>query len=144
MNTPTAVREARWFWIPGIFGILLLLSLLLRWLPAALIRSHAPFGIGQVIAGDINLAWQAFLRTAVAYVLTALAFDHLIPIRWPTAFAIALAALLAEITAEVALGALFGIHAGIGIQLITSAVAYALTLTLSLTILDRLDRNSLY
>jgi len=142
MNAPTASREARWFWIPGLFGILLFLSLLLRWLPAAIIRSHEPFGMVQVLMGDAILAWKSFLRCATAYVLTALAFDYLVPIRWKTAIVIAVGAVVAEIAIEFSLSVPFGARAGVGIQLVGSALAYTLTLAVSLAILNRSARRS--
>ena len=82
MDTEPRLRESRWFWIPGIFAALLFIGLVLRWLPAALNKAHAPFGVGQIIGGDLILAWKSFLRGVVAYVLTALALDWLPPIRW--------------------------------------------------------------
>ena len=139
MTVPTATREARWFWIPGLFGILLFVSLLLRWLPAAISRSHQPFGLGQVITGDAILAWKSFLRCATAYILTALMFDYLVPIRWSTAWVIAVGALVAEITAEWVLSIAVGPNAGVSIQLVASALAYALTLALSSGILNDCD-----
>jgi hypothetical protein len=69
--------------------------------------------------------------------LTAVAFDWLTPIRWRTVFVIAVAALLGEIAAELVTSEIFGSHAGVAIQLIASAVAYSLTLTASIRILQR-------
>lgn len=136
-QTPTAAREARWFYIPGIFGALLFLSLLVRWWPAAVNQAHGGFGIAQVLTGDLILLWKSFQRCAIAYVLTAIAFDWLKPIRWTNAFVIAAGALFAEIAAESLIGRLFGSGVGVAAQLVTSAVAYALTLWTSLWILRR-------
>jgi hypothetical protein len=113
------------------------LGLLLRWLPASLNGIQEPFGMGRIVAGDLILAWKSCLRCAVAYVLTAVAFDWLMPIRWRTVLAIAAAAVLGEIVAELVTSILFGSHAGIAIQLIASAIAYSLTLTVSIQILQR-------
>jgi hypothetical protein len=83
------------------------LSLLIRWLPA------------------------------VAYVLTAIAFDWLTPIRWTDAFLIAIGALIAELIVESATGGLFGANSGVTVQLVASALAYAATMLISLQVLRR-------
>jgi hypothetical protein len=137
ITSPTAAREARWFSIPAMFAALMFLALILKWWPAAMSRAQEPFGLSQVIAGDLILAWKCFLRCAVAYVLTAIAFDWLTPIRWKDAVLIAIGAVIAELTAETLIGALLGATAGVGIQLIASAIAYAATMSISLWLLRR-------
>jgi hypothetical protein len=117
--------ESRWFWIPGIFAALLFVCLILRWLPVAIVRADNPYGVGQVVAGDLALAWKSFLRCAVAYVVTAIALDYLPPIRWRCAFAIAATALVTELVAEITTGALFGAHAGTWLQLTATGIAYS-------------------
>jgi hypothetical protein len=129
--------ESRWFWIPGIFGALLFVSVILRWLPAAIVRADNPYGLGQVVAGDLALAWKSFLRCAVAYVVTAIALDHLPPIRWRYAFAIAATAVVTEILAEIAAGALFGVHASTWVQLTATAIAYSFTVIVSVLAIEK-------
>jgi len=129
--------ESRWFWIPGIFGSLLFVSLILRWVPVAIVRADSPYGLGQVIAGDLVLAWKSFLRCAVAYVVTAIALDYLLPIRWRYAFAIAGTALVTEILAEIAAGAVFGVHAGTWVQLTATAIAYSFTVIVSVITIQK-------
>jgi hypothetical protein len=133
-------REARWFWIPGLFGVLLLISLALRWLPAALSTAHTPGGVAQVIAGDFILAWKSFLRAAVAYVLTALALDWLPAIRWRTVWIISVIALLGEVAAESITGAVVGVHAGLIVQLIATTLAYGAMLFASISIIENQSR----
>jgi hypothetical protein len=70
-------------------------------------------------------------------VLTAIAFDRLISIRWIEALLIAIAALIAEFVAESVTAGMFGTNAGVTVQLIASALAYAATLSISLWILRR-------
>jgi hypothetical protein len=94
-------RESRWFWIPAIFGLSMFVALILWWLPAALARPNGGLGVGQVIAGDMVLAWKAFLRCVVPYVVTIVALKWLPPIYWWQAFIVAAAALVVEIFAEV-------------------------------------------
>jgi len=137
ITSPTAAREARWFSIPAMFAALMFLVLIIKWWPGAVNRAQEPFGLSQVIAGDLILAWKCFLRCAVAYVLTAIAFDWLTPLRWRDAVLIALGALIAELTAEALTGALFGATAGVGVQLLASAIAYAATMSISLWLLRR-------
>jgi hypothetical protein len=120
--------ESRWFWIPGIFSALLFAALALRWLPAALSKSHEPLGVGPVIVGDVILAWNCFLRCAVAYILTGIAVDWLPPIRWRTALVISVVALLGEALAEVITAQIAGNHAGVTVQLIATALAYSAVL----------------
>jgi hypothetical protein len=136
MGTRSGASESRWFWIPGIFASLLFISLMLRWLPAALNNSHEPLGVGQIIAGDLVLAWKSFLRCAVAYVLTALALDWLPPIRWRTALAISAVSLPGEILTELVTADIFGENAGVAVQLIGSAIAYSATMFGSISILQ--------
>jgi hypothetical protein len=129
--------ESRWFWIPGIFGSLLFVSSFLRWLPAAIVRADKPYGLGQVVVGDFRLAWYSLLRCAVAYVVTAIALDYLPPIRWRYVFAIAAAALGMEIPAEIVSSALFGVHAGTWAPLIATAIAYAITVAVSIVVIEK-------
>jgi hypothetical protein len=97
--------------------------------------------VGQVIAGDIVLAWKSFLRCAVAYVVTALALDWLPPIRCRTALAISAVALLGEILAELVTADIFGDNAGVAVQLIASAVAYSLTMSTSISFIQHHSRS---
>jgi hypothetical protein len=129
--------ESRWFWIPGLFGVLLFVSFILWWLPAALLRARDAYGIGQVIAGDVTLAWRSFLRCGVAFGVTTLAIDHLPPIRWRQVFAVTAAALVAEVLAELAVVAFWGTDVGTGAQLAASVVAYAVTLGTSIAVIRR-------
>jgi hypothetical protein len=129
--------ESRWFWIPGIFGALLFVSLILRWLPAAIVRADKPYGLGQVVVGDLRLAWDSFLRCAVAYVVTAIAIDYLPPIRWRYAFAITAAALGMEVLAEIVASVLFGAHAATWVQLAATAIAYAFTVVVSTILIQK-------
>lgn len=129
--------ESRWFWIPSIFGALLFVSLILRWLPAAIVRADTPYGLGHVVVGDLRLAWYSFLRCAVAYIVTAIALDYLPPIRWRYAFAIAATALVMEILAEIVASALFGVHAGTWAQLIATAIAYSFTVVVSIMVIQK-------
>lgn len=132
--------ESRWFWIPGIFGVMLFVCLILRWLPAAIVRTENPYGVGPVIAGDVALVWNSFLRCAVAYVVTAFALDYLPPIRWRYAFVIAATALVTEFLAEIAAGALFGVHAGTWVQLTATAIAYSFTVIISVLAIQKWAR----
>jgi hypothetical protein len=125
-------KESRWFWIPGIFGALLFVSFVVRWLPAAIFHSHSPFGLAQVAVGDMSLAWRSFLRCAVAYIVTALALDYLPPIRWRHVMAIAATAVVMEILAELATADLFGAHAATWVQLVATTMAYSLVLALGM------------
>ena len=122
---------------------MLFISLMLRWLPAALNKSHEPFGVGQVIAGDFILAWKSFLRCTVAYVLTALALDWLPPIPWRTAFVISTVALLGEVLAELVTAEVFEASAGVAVQLVASAVAYSATMLGSISILRHHWRSAI-
>ena len=139
---PTAAREARWFYVPGILGGLLFLSMLLRWLPAAASRSHEAFGVAQAVTGDLILFWKSLLRCAVAYAVTAVAFDWLTPIRWRDAFFVAVGALLAEVVAELLTSTILSSDATVAIQLLVSAIAYAVTLSASRWVLHRRREQS--
>jgi hypothetical protein len=134
---PSQSSESRWFWIPSIFGALLFVSLILRWLPAAIVRADEPYGLGQVVVGDLRLAWYSFLRCAVAYVVTAIALDYLPPIRWRYAFAITATALAMEVLAELIASALFGVHAATWVQLTATAIAYAFTVVVSIIVIQK-------
>jgi hypothetical protein len=129
--------ESRWFWVPGLFGVLLFVSLIFWWLPAASVRARDAYGLSQVLAGDLALAWKSFLRCAVAYGITAVAIDSFPPIRWSQAFAVTSAALAAEVLAEWAAAAFWGAAAGTGAQLAASAVAYSITLATSIAVIRR-------
>jgi hypothetical protein len=119
------------------FGALLFAGLFLRWLPVAIVRAETPYGLGQVVVGDLKLAWYSFLRCAVAYVVTAIALDYLPPIRWRYAFAIAATALVMEILAEIVTADLLGVHAGTWVQLIATAIAYSITVAVSIMAIDK-------
>jgi hypothetical protein len=129
--------ESKWFWVPGLFGALLFVTLILRWLPAASVRARDAYGLGQVIAGDLALAWKSLLRCAVAYGVTTLAIDILPPIRWREVLAVTFAALVAEVLSELAAAAFWGADAGTGVQLAASAVAYSITLATSIAVIRR-------
>jgi hypothetical protein len=129
-------------WIPGLFGTLLFVTLMLRWLPAALSKSHDPFGTGQVFAGDLILAWKSFLRCAVAYVITAISLDWLPLIRWRTALAISAIALLGELLTELVAAEVFGDNAGLAVQLTAAAIAYSATMLGSISILQHHSRSA--
>src|ERR1700733_13858165 len=129
--------ESRWFWIPGIFGALLFVSLILRWLPASVVRADSLYGLIPVVAGDLVLAWKSFLRCGVAYIVTAIALDYLPPIRWSYALAIVAGALVMEVLAELAASALFGVHAATWLQLTATAIAYAFTLVVSIIVIQK-------
>jgi hypothetical protein len=110
-------------------------------LPAAVARAHDAFGVGQVIGGDLMLAWKSFLRCAVAYGVTAVAIDFLPPIRWTNAFAITATALVIEVLAELAATAVWGVNVSTGVQLAVSAVAYSATVTISIGVIRRWSRR---
>jgi hypothetical protein len=125
-------RESRWFWIPAIFGLSMFVALILWWLPAALARPNGGLGVGQVIAGDMVLAWKAFLRCVVAYVVTIVALKWLPPIYWWQAFIVAAAALVVEIFAEVVTARFIGASADSIWQLVATAIGYSVILVASI------------
>jgi hypothetical protein len=133
--------ESRWFWIPGIFAVLLYVALIIRWMPAAFSKAHQPFGVGSVIVGNLILGWKSFLRCAVAYVLTALALDWLPPISWKTALLISVAAVIGETLAEIITGQIVGVDAGVTIQLIVTAAMYCGVLVGSISIVRYRTRS---
>jgi hypothetical protein len=94
-----------------------------------------------VVAGDVRLAWESFLRLAVAYIVTAIALDYLPPIRLRSVLAISVIAVVMEILAEIIMGDLFGSHAATWVQLIGTAVAYSFTVAVSITVIQKWARR---
>lgn len=90
-----------------------------------------------MVAGDFVLAWKSFLRCAVAYLVTAIALDHLPPIQWRCALVIAAIAVGMEVLAEIVAAVLFGVHAGTWVQLIATGIAYSLTLVASIMVMQK-------
>ena len=83
------------------------------------------------------MAWDSFLRCAVAYVVTAIAIDYLPPIRWRYAFTITAAALGMEVLAEIVASVLFGVQAATWVQLAATAIAYAFTVVVSIILIQK-------
>jgi len=127
--TPELKRKSRWLAIPAVFGSLLVITLFLRWLPAAIERAQTGFGLGQVIGGNLLLAWQAALRAVVALIITLPALPLLPPIGWRVVFLTALAALAVEVVGELMMASLFGVQAGQASQLVATAIGFSVVLT---------------
>ena len=116
--------SSRWFLVPVVFAVFLFLALTLRWLPAAIERFQAPYGQGQVLGGQINLAWKCVLRGLVVLILVVPVVLSGRTIRLREVFVLCGVTVAAEISVEYLITLLVGAKASKAVQLIATAVAF--------------------
>ena len=120
--------QSRWLVVPVGFAALLAVTLMVRWLPAAIDRAQDAYGLGQVIGGNILLTWKAIQRGFVALLVTLPVLSLLPPIQRRHVVCVSIAAVIAEMAAEFSTAAIVGARVGLNVQLLATALAYSVVL----------------
>jgi hypothetical protein len=123
------------------FGLILWVVLILRWLPLAMHVGHGASGVIAVVGGDLLLGWKCLVRIGAAYVPTVALWPLLPSLRQFEAFAVAGVAVVIEFIAELTTSALFGGNAALPIQLTLTALGYGVTTVGVLLLLWRRPRD---